>query len=358
MPFAFSSVTETILDIQFIAEGNVYRYAVVLTRERIVEERLEQRLNVSNKVIFSRVAEKDGGAVTIGEAFEGALTEKIRAQAVVGAPSTRTFLSLINENIKNEGRGVIFSTVLDWFKEITFIGPDARIDNLIRPFKDEEFKSFVEGLLEQATGVARLDPVSSRMSASEVVKMISSPKLRDTVSNFAGDYSLYLGGTHRSELELVHEAGADDFKATELKAAHRLADGRVGYLNVNEESDGTKRLLNLLPAIYNIISKRGVCIIDELDRSMHALLSRSLVRTFLEAESSGQLIFTTQEDAILDAGYLRRDEIWFAEKDENASTCLYSLDDYKVRTRKNPRDYYFEGRYGAIPFEWTLGGKR
>ena len=92
----------------------------------------------------------------------------------------------------------------------------------------------------------------------------------------------------RDKCDLVGKEGESDFEATELKAAHRLADGSIGYLDLYEESDGTKRLLNLLPAIYKIIAVGGVCVIDELDRSMHALLSRSLVRTFLESATQAE----------------------------------------------------------------------
>jgi len=135
----------------------------------------------------------------------------------------------------------------------------------------------------------------------------------------------------------------------ELKAIHRLAGGKVGVLDFGEESDGTKRLLNLLPALYDLLKHDRVCIIDEMDRSMHALLTRSVLRIFLSHISKGQLILTTHESSLLDAEIFRRDEIWFAEKDTKGMTRLYSLNDYKKRTHATIRDYYLEGRYGATP---------
>jgi hypothetical protein len=138
-------------------------------------------------------------------------------------------------------------------------------------------------------------------------------------------------------------------RTMELKAVHHLENGKVGMLDFGEESDGTKRLLNLLPALYDLLKHDRVCIIDEIDRSMHAILTRSVLRIFLSSIGSGQLILTTHESSLLDADIFRRDEIWFAEKDTKGMTRLYSLNDYKKRTQATIRDYYLEGRYGATP---------
>jgi hypothetical protein len=98
-----------------------------------------------------------------------------------------------------------------------------------------------------------------------------------------------------------------------------------------------------------------VFVIDELERSMHPALARKLVETFLWSHraDTSQLIFTTHETHLLDLELLRRDGIWFVEKDLGGASALYSLADFKIRKDLRLEKSYLQGRFGAIPF---LGG--
>ncbi len=93
--------------------------------------------------------------------------------------------------------------------------------------------------------------------------------------------------------------------------------------------------------------------IDELDRSLHTLLTRSLLESYLTCRggnSRGQLIFTTHDGLLLDQTLFRRDEFWFIDKDENGASSLAALSDFKeVRRDKDIRKSYLIGRFGGIP---------
>ena len=117
-----------------------------------------------------------------------------------------------------------------------------------------------------------------------------------------------------------------------------------------EESDGTQRLIELLDIILNE-SKDMVFIIDELDRSFHPQMTRKFVETFLKRteKKNTQLIITTHESNLMDLSLLRRDEIWFAEKENDNSTRLYTLEKFKIRYDKVINKDYLAGRYGAVP---------
>ena len=92
--------------------------------------------------------------------------------------------------------------------------------------------------------------------------------------------------------------------------------------------------------------------IDELDRSLHPILVRALVKRIVtDKNMKGQLIFTTHDAGLLDGDIFRNDEIWFADKDNDTqSTRLYSLDEFKPRTDLNLEKGYLNGRFGAVPF--------
>lgn len=124
---------------------------------------------------------------------------------------------------------------------------------------------------------------------------------------------------------------------------------------MQEESDGTVRLLDLVPAFRDLVQKKKVYFIDEIERSLHPLLIKNLIKKFSEdKDTKGQLIFTTHESNLLDQDIFRQDEIWFAEKDNTGSTDLYSLSSFKEHKTIDIQKGYLSGRYGSIPFLGNL----
>ena len=128
--------------------------------------------------------------------------------------------------------------------------------------------------------------------------------------------------------------------------------GKNGFskdMDIVAQSDGTVRLLNLVPAFYDAIREGKTVLIDEIEHSIHPHLIRELVKYFSQQETTGQLIFTTHETCLLDQKFIRTDEVWLVEK-KDGSTHIYSLNDFKIHNTINIENGYMEGRYGAIPF--------
>lgn len=134
-----------------------------------------------------------------------------------------------------------------------------------------------------------------------------------------------------------------------LKAKHFNSDELFDF---DEESDGTNRLFELSPAFEQLLhAGEFVYLIDELERSMHPLLAKELLKMYsLKSTSKSQLIFTTHESHLLDDELLRRDEIWFTEKKSDGSTEFYPLSNFNPRGDKVLERGYLQGRYGGIPF--------
>lgn len=120
-------------------------------------------------------------------------------------------------------------------------------------------------------------------------------------------------------------------------------------MDIQTQSDGTVRLLSLVPALYDAVKVGKTVVIDELDHSIHPHLVRELVRYFSSHNTTGQLIFTTHQTCLLNQEFIRTDEVWMVEKKDGASR-MYSLNDYKIHNTINIENGYMEGRYGAIPF--------
>ena len=119
-------------------------------------------------------------------------------------------------------------------------------------------------------------------------------------------------------------------------------------MNVSSQSDGTKRLLTLLPAFY-LASKGGVLFIDEIENSMHPDLIYKLVKHYSDGKSKGQLIFTTHLTKFQNQQELvRPDEVWKTEK-INGQTRMRCFNDYKIHNTINMENGYNLGRYGGVP---------
>ena len=143
--------------------------------------------------------------------------------------------------------------------------------------------------------------------------------------------------------------------ARRLVTYHPKSDGTEVRFEIRQESDGSLRVIDLLPAFIDLsaqVSQR-VYIIDEIDRSLHPLLIRQLLETYLDScseETRTQLLLTTHNVMLMDQQLLRRDEMWVAERDGAGVSSLFSFSEYKdVRYDKDIRKSYLQGRMGGIP---------
>lgn len=130
----------------------------------------------------------------------------------------------------------------------------------------------------------------------------------------------------------------------------------------SQESSGTNKLFNISGPIFDVLSNGGVLIIDELDASLHPLLTLAVTKLFNSSEhnpKNAQLIFSTHDTNLLCYGNYRRDQVFFVEKDEFGASDLYSLVDYnengkKIRNDRSFEKDYIQGRYGAIPYVGSI----
>ena len=151
----------------------------------------------------------------------------------------------------------------------------------------------------------------------------------------------------RNEFNIVKKGGEQVVQ--EFLFREKGVDGHQGYMDIDSQSDGTVRLLTLIPLIYEAIKNGRVVVIDEIDNSFHSELIFELVRFYAESCSTGQLIFTTHETRLMNQQLLMRvDEMWKVEK-RYGSSVLSSLNDYKIHGTINVEHGYREGRFGGIP---------
>ena len=354
--FAFGTLEKkgTDLCLTFLANGEVYSYEVSIAGGVIVHECAEKLLDGTMEVLFERKYNElsEETTVSIGDKFIGTMQEKVKSQASAGVSKARTFLSVIGENIPAAHRGEDVSAIINWFNELVFISPNAVYGgNLVGEYAKDDFHAFAKSILEAAAGIGDVKIDSYDMDETGVRRLNMTGNSGNPIDILRKNYPLQLNSASGSRAMIMRQDD-DIYRMSILRSVHHLEGGEVGVLDLSSESDGTKRIVDLLPAFYAVKTKGRVCIIDEMDRSIHALLMRSFLKLFLDGTDKGQLIFTTHESSLLDVDIFRRDEIWFVEKDLKGMTRLYSLNDYQARKRRSVRDYYLQGRYGATPIDF------
>lgn len=142
-----------------------------------------------------------------------------------------------------------------------------------------------------------------------------------------------------------------------LQLSHQSRDGKKIYFDLDLESAGTRRLLILLGAVFRALDEGTLLVLDELDASLHTRACEAILDLFTKKETNkkgAQLIATTHDTNLLNSASLRRDEVWFVEKDQEGSTHLYPLTDIRTRKGDNIEKGYLQGRFGAIPFSGFL----
>ncbi len=344
-----------ILAVEFVQDNTVFYYGIEFLDDLILTEELylSGLGKQEDQLIFERKTDKNEHTEIIFlEDFEkdekSQLLKSILLEEFV--EPNKPVLKLISS--KNNKFLKPVKKTFSWFEEsLQIITPKSRLRALSQKIdSNSKFKRYAEDIMSSFNlGITSL--TTEKQTIREFFGENDEDELDQLIRKIEASSRKMLSfrSKRNDEIVIVKEDGKIWVKR--MKVGHTGKDGKVVLFDLGEESDGTIRLLDFVPAFQDVISKNKVFIIDEIERSIHPLLIKELVKKFsLDPQTKGQLIFTTHESNLLDQEIFRQDEIWFAEKDKNGSTDLYSLSDFKEHKTIDIRKGYLNGRYGSIPF--------
>jgi len=330
----------------------IYRLTIAATQERVWEERLEHVGRSSDRLIYFRDAEHP---LELGTEYSESLPAEAREFLAFKARDVlqnQLFLAALRgRNIRH------VDGIIRWFKDgLQLMTPNTVLKQLeISLSAIAGLRQYCVDALHRAdTGIAGLGrrdvplhslPWEDMPMGTDVEKW-----LRKTIPLGKG---MLIAGSTGERFTIRHEE--DGLHATRLTTVHKTKEGRDVEFFMSEESDGTQRFVDLLPAFYDLGNAEipKVFVIDEIDRSLHTELTRNLIQAYLSSlteRSRSQLIFTAHDVMLLDQELLRRDEVWFAEKDSSGSSSLIWLGDKKgVRADRILRKSYLKGEFGGLP---------
>jgi uncharacterized protein len=134
---------------------------------------------------------------------------------------------------------------------------------------------------------------------------------------------------------------------------HRVEGGDTVYFDRRFESVGTQMLFACIGPILDAIEKGQLLVIDDIDSSLHPMVTRFIVGLFHDpvvSQHGAQIWFTTHDTSLLDTDVMRRDQFWFVDKDERQASVLVPLTDFSPRKNEALERGYLRGRYGGVPF--------
>jgi len=338
-------------EFEFKHQERCYVYGFEVDNQRVHEEWLYEIKKTTEVMLFERETTSEGetsidfGNVDLNSKKEADFLEFV-------AMGTRPNQLFLTESMERDVEN--FADVYQWFTEVlVIIYPRSRFLPLAVMAVDEDFgEKMASYMKEFGTGI--LGPALISVEAKDEFPEEMVQDLKKSLQSDTKFISVSSGENY-----LVSQSNGD-LDVKKLMFQHSMTDCEENVtFDITEESDGTRRLLDLLPALANLTNKDRVIVIDELDRSLHPQLSYKLLELFLkDSTSSSQVIATTHEENLLDLDLLRRDEIWFVEKDPLGASHVYSLEEFTPRSDKDIEKGYLVGRYGAIPVFGNLSFAR
>lgn len=340
-------------EITFLSGEVVYRYVVEAVQTGVVYESLETLTERAASYIYEREPGGDSSSFVFRESFFSD-PGHVEYAAKSTRPNQLFLGSAVAQNIAElEGAYRWFSEVLE------LVGVESHSWSFAKAVGTRAgFLEFAGDTLSRLdTGIVGLmgEPVAVDLlpedpSLDKAMRSLAEDEVITLVADrAAGDYGFEVITVSKTEGRL---------EAEKIKALHRGPDGEARALNLTAESSGTQRLLGLLPMLFDLVGADGraaskVCIVDELDRCFHTMLTARLIEDFTATcgpETRKQLLFTTHDLLLMDQRLMRRDEMFIAQRGTDGCSDLVSLAEFEgIRFDKDLVRSYLDGRFGGIP---------
>lgn len=319
-------------EVSFIFEKIDYKFGFELFSNSVVKEYLYYKPNKKEIYLYKRENSKiDINKTSFIEGID--LKSKTKDNVL--------FLSVVAQF-----NGDISTKVIEWFKNINIISGTNDIGfssfTISRLQNDKKFNSWISRIL-QSLEIANISIAELDTKDIELIKNKDKIKNKAVQTIISALYDLSINKKHL-QINLWHK---------KFRSNNVVSDCIPFDFNT-QESEGTKRLVYLLGPWYDTLKYGKILIVDELDTRLHTLIVKFLIQFFHQLNiNNAQLIFSSHDVNLLDKDFFRRDQIWFAEKNQFGISNLYSLSDFKALNVRNTSSFeknYLFGKFGAISY--------
>ncbi len=324
--------------IKFWVNGIRYWYQLSATTNTVIHEKLSYYKTVQPIKVFERILEDGQSVLSFNPAVQKIDQEEQKALTLNCLPNKSFFAVRGRVNMKMEHVDAVRQWTRSGFMPI--IGPFTNMSEYskIRIRDDANFKKHLLNFLHHAD--FNITGVNERIEERPVPPYFHNYlQINDSLPE-------------DKKKELL---GVKTYEEHVLGFEHTVENSRgleVYELSTRQESDGTTRVMGIEAAIHEAIRNNAVLLIDEIDSSLHPDLTEYILQEYLLSESASQLLITTHYPGLLNAidDLIRKDNIWFVEKNKSGATDLYSLVEFKGLNKiPHIERAYRKGRFGALP---------
>lgn len=346
------------LGIEFIAGNTPYYYTITFDGGKILYEYLAESEREKDILVFERNFDTEVQEIAFHKDYYKTAKEKLFVEVLSEKllQKNELLITFLSEKYPEDFKSV--RAAFDWFDEtLVIVKPDAKPGGIAHLLdKEPAIKDFANKFISTLnTGIAEIEIEKKRFE--EFFGNNGDAKLKgrliDEIKGQPDKLTVLTHSETGEEVAIVYEN--DEVIAKRLITRHQNSSGKKTDFSLGQESDGTRRLIDYIPAFQGIINDSKVYIIDEIERSIHPMMIKEIItKLALDENVKGQLVFSTHESNLLDQSIFRPDEIWFAQKDVDGSSKIYSLSDFKIHNTINIENGYLKGRFGGIPFLGNL----
>jgi len=332
-----------------------YAYGFVFNSTEIKEEWLFEITKTSETKIFERETVK-GFDLSYFKKLNKKEENQFIEFTAKSTPRNQLFLTQIrNSNITEHVSNIEdLLNIIDWFQNaLTVIYPSSKNkENSFKLFENTDLQNLFTEMLDYFdTGINGIDLKEISFDKIDVPEDLKEDIKAELLSKKSEKTSAFLSNPQDDKYYIILKKQPDKLAAKILKTKHEITGGGHELFDLRDESDGTRRIMDLIPLMIDLFKGNNVFIVDELERSLHPNLVYDLMDFFLDKCEgiNSQFIVASHESILLTQKLLRKDEIWFIVKDKKGGSHLHSLEDYNIRFDKELRRDYLLGRYKGVP---------
>lgn len=348
--------TPSYIEYEIQHKGKNYAYGFIYDAKEIVDEWLFEISKTGENKIFERKQTSSYDLNFLFKKNKGIAEKQFLEFTAKSTPRNQLLLTQIrNTNVTDNVTDISdLLNVIDWFQNaLTVIYPGTK--NISKKFelhKDTNLKQVFDEMLEYFdTGIDGVEFREVEFEKMDIPIEVKEDIKNDLFSEKSEKTSAFLSNPQDDKYYVISKTDDLRIEARLLKTKHKITGGGYELFDLKDESDGTRRIMDLIPLVIDFFAGGNVFVVDEIERSLHPNLVRDLFEFILDKceHIDSQLIVSSHEATLLTQKLLRKDEIWFAVKDKGGATNLHSLEDYNVRFDKEIMKDYLQGRYRGIP---------
>lgn len=362
-PFRYQSAEReenpTAFSILFIDDtGIMYHYGFSVMGSEIVEEWLSAYYTKRETMLFTRTRSDaaSGFEYSFGNKFIKA-THSGRAYLDFTCQGLDNHRLLLTELAERKGNSIAISIQMWFFFKLIILKPRyINTVSIVKAITNSSFNDSITSILKQMDfDFDGFDILSRRIDLdyvldTEVLHSDEKERIRREVLNHVE--GVWAAGYYR--YAVIEKLSDGTLYERRLRIRHKRQDNTTAVLPIEEASSGFKRMLDIvMMLVADERMRNATVVIDEIEQSLHTLISRSFISSFrknsIEEKLNCQLVFITHDTNLLDLGLLRRDEIQFMEKDSHGASYITNYAEFKVIPGINLEKGYLDGRFGAIP---------